>query len=105
MRRAMLVLVLLLGSAAHAAEEFTVEGTVNAVKFTEQQINITQSTIKDLSGEAARDFAVLDPGMLEEVQPGNNIKFSVSQEPNGVLVITDFEVVIAPLAKSGAKKK
>ena len=105
MCRAMLVLMLWLGSAAHAAGELTVQGTVNAVKFKEQKINITQSTIKDLSGEAARDFAVLDPGMLEEVQPGNKIKFSVSQEPNGVLVITDFEVVIAPLAKSGAKKK
>ena len=105
MCRALLVLVLLLGNAAYAAEEITVEGTVNAINFREQKLNITHGVIKDLAGEATRDFAVLDPGMLEEVQAGNKIKFSVSKDSDGVLVITDFEVVIAPVSKPTHKKK
>ena len=105
MCRAMLVLVLLLGSAAQAAEEFTEEGTVNAVNFKEQKLNITLGVIKDLTGETTRDFGVQDPGMLEEVRAGNKIKFSVSQEAGGALVITDFEVVAAPGPKHLSKKK
>jgi len=105
MCRALLVLVLLLGSAAQAAEEFTVEGTVNAVNFKEQKLNITHGVIKGRIGEATRDFAVLDPGMLEEVQAGNRIKFSVRKESDGALVITDFEVVVAPVPKPLHQKK
>ena len=105
MFRAMLVFVLLLGSAVPAAEEFTVEGTVNAVNFKEQKLNITHGVITGLPGETTREFAVLDPGMLEEVQAGNKIRFKFSQESDGVLVITDFDVVTVPAPKPLPKKR
>ena len=105
MFRAMLVLALSLGSAVQAAEEFTVEGTVNAVNIKEQKINITQGAVSGLTGETTRDYAVLDPGMLEEVQVGSKITFNVSRESSGALVITDFEVVILGAAKLLPKKK
>ena len=96
MFRAMLMLVLSMGSTAQATEEFIGEGTVDAIKFKEQKLTITHAVIKELENENTRDFAVLDPGMLEEVQVGNKIKFSVSRESDGSLVITDFEMVAAP---------
>lgn len=105
MFRAMLMLALSMGGTAQAIEEFTGEGTVSAVKLKEQRLTITHAGIKELAGETTRDFAVLDPGMLEEVQVGNKIKFSVSQESDGTLVITDFEMVLAPLVKPQTKKK
>lgn len=98
MFRAMLMLVLSMSSTAQAAEEFMGEGTVDAIKFKEQKLTIAHTVIKELASENTRDFAVLDPGMLEEVQVGNKIKFSVSRESDGSLVITDFEMVAAPPA-------
>lgn len=105
MFRVMLMFALSMGMAAQAAEEFTAAGTVNAVRLKEQKINITHEAIAGLTGEATRDFAVLDPGMLEEVKVGNRLKFSINQEPDGELVIIDFEVVAAPLPRPVPKKK
>ncbi len=105
MLRAMLLLALSVVGVAQAVEEFTVEGTVNAVKLKEQKINITHQAITGLTGEATRDFIVQDPGMLEELKAGNKIRFNVVEEANGALVITDFEIVVTPVPKSLSKKK
>ncbi len=91
MFRAMLMLALSMAGAVQSAEEFTVEGTINAIKLREQKI--TLESITGLTGEVTRDFAVQDPGMLEEVQIGNTLRFSVIRELGGALVITDFEAV------------
>ncbi len=105
MLRAMLLLALSMVAVAQAAEEFTVEGTVNAVKLKEQTINITHRAITGLTGETTRDFLVEDPGMLEELQVGNKIRFNVVEESNGALVITDFEIAVTPVPKSLSKRK
>lgn len=105
MLRAMLLLALSVVGVTQAAEEFTVEGTVNAVKLKEQKINITHRAVTGLTGEATRDFMVEDPGMLEELQAGNKIRFKVVEESNGALVITDFEIVVTPVPKSLPKRK
>lgn len=101
MFRAMLMLALSMAGAVQSAEEFIVEGTVNAIKFKEQKITLESMT--GLMGEATHDFVVQDPGMLEEVQIGNTLKFNVVREFGGVLVITDFEAV-TPQPKPGNKK-
>ena len=105
MLRAMLLLALSVVGITHAAEEYTVEGTVNAVKLKEQKINITHRAPTGLADEATRDFTVQDPGMLEELQAGNKIRFNVVEESNGAWVITDFDIVVTPAPKSLAKKK
>ena len=103
MFRAMLMLALSMAAGAvQPAEEFTVEGTVNAIQLKEQKI--TLESIRGLAGETTHDFAVQDPGMLEEVQIGSTLKFNIIRELGGALVITDFEPVAAAPSKSPLKK-
>lgn len=107
MRRAMLALALFLCSGVQAADEFTVEGIVNEVDFKQQKLNVTYMAADGLPGETTRDIAVDDPGILEEVQAGEKLKFTMSHLPSGALVITDCEEVVAqaPKSKSRSKKK
>jgi len=100
MFRTMFVLTLLMGGVVLAGEELNIEGTVQAVNFEARKLTITHRATKELSGATTRDFTVQDPGMLEEIQPGNTIKFSAQQQSDGSFMIIDFEVVSAPLLKN-----
>lgn len=87
-------------SAVVVAEDFSVEGTVNAVKAKDKKLNITHGPVKGVMDAMTMDFAVLDPAMLDEVKAGSKIRFTFSKDKSGNFVVTDLE----PLTTSSAKK-
>jgi Cu/Ag efflux protein CusF len=84
---------LLTVSFAVFAEDYSGEGTVNAVKTKEKKLTISHGPIKGLMDAMTMDFAVTDPAMLEDVKKGSKIKFVLTKEKNGSLVISDLEPI------------
>jgi len=78
-----------------AADSFKAEGVVNAVKSNEHKLNITHGPVVGLMSGMTMDFSVLDPAMLDDVKTGSNIRFSLTKDSRGNLVITDLERVSA----------
>ena len=97
---AMVGALFMAASVAVAADDFSAEGTVNTVKAKDKKLNITHGPVKGLMDGMTMDFAVLDPAMLEEVKSGSKIKFTLTKDKSGNLVITDLE----PLTTASAKK-
>ena len=81
------------------ADDYSTEGTVNAVKTKERKLNITHGPVKGLMDGMTMDFPVLDPAMLEEVKPGMKIKFVLTKDKSGNLVVTDLEPITASAPK------
>ncbi len=84
---------LLAASFAPFADDFPGEGTVNAVKTKEKKLTISHGPIKGLMDAMTMDFPVTDPAMLNEVKQGSKIKFVLTKEKDGKLVISDLEAV------------
>lgn len=75
-----------------AAGEFSAQGTVNAVKSADGKLNISHGDVKGLMGAMTMDFKVADPAMLDDVEAGSNINFTLEEDKKGNLTITDLEV-------------
>lgn len=86
-----LVTTLLFATTTFAGKEFMAEGTVNAVKSSDEKLNISHGEVKGLMGAMTMDFKVADPAMLDDVEAGSKIKFTL-EDNNGNLVVTDLEV-------------
>ncbi len=86
------VSAVLLSFSAYA-EDYPGEGTVNAVKSSEKKLTISHGPIKGLMDAMTMDFAVADPAMLDEVKKGSKIKFVLTKEKDGKLVISDLEPI------------
>lgn len=84
---------LLAVSFAVTAEDFPGEGTVNAVKSKEKKLTISHGPIKGLMDAMTMDFPVTDPAMLDEVKQGSKIKFILTKEKDGKLIISDLEPI------------
>lgn len=85
------ITIALLFTSAYAAESFTAEGVINAIKAEQKKINITHGPIAGLMSGMTMDFAVLDPALLEDVKAGNKIRFTLTKDNRGNLIITDLE--------------
>ena len=79
-------------TTAWAAGEFSAQGTVNAVKSADGKLNISHGDVKGLMGAMTMDFKVADPAMLDDVEAGSNINFTLEEDKKGNLTITDLEV-------------
>lgn len=86
-----LVTTLLFATTTLAGNEFMAEGTVNAVKSSDEKLNISHGAVKGLMGAMTMDFKVADPAMLDDVEAGSNIKFTI-EDDNGTMIVTDLEV-------------
>ena len=75
-----------------AAGEYPAQGTVNAVKSADGKLNISHGDVKGLMGAMTMDFNVADPAMLDDVEAGSNINFTLEEDKKGNLTITDLEV-------------
>ena len=75
-----------------AANEYSAQGTVNAVKSADGKLNISHGDVKGLMGAMTMDFKVADPAMLDDVEAGSNINFTLEEDKKGNLTITDLEV-------------
>jgi Cu/Ag efflux protein CusF len=84
---------LLMASFSVVAEDYAGEGTVNAVKTKEKKLTISHGPIKGLMDGMTMDFAVMDPAMLDDVKQGSKIKFTLTKEKDGKLVISDLQPV------------
>ena len=91
---------LLVLTPALAVNTFNAEGVVNNVKTKEKKLTITHGPVDGLMEGMTMDFAVLDPLMLDAVKVGNPIKFTLTKDNSGNLVITNLE----PLATSTPRK-
>lgn len=91
---------LMMASVAIAAEDYFGEGTVDGVKAKEKKLTITHGPIKGLMDAMTMEFMVVDPAMLEEVKAGSKIKFTLSKDRNGNVLISDLE----PLTSASAKR-
>ena len=78
-----------------AADTFSAEGVVNAVKNKENKLNITHGPVVGLMSGMTMDFAVVDPSMLDLVKAGSKIRFTLSRDSVGNLVVIDLEQVAA----------
>ncbi len=74
-----------------AADTFSAEGVVNAVKTKENKLNITHGAVPGLMGGMTMDFSVLDPAMLDNVKAGSKIRFTLTKDSQGHLVVSDLE--------------
>lgn len=90
-KNVLVVLLTLLFSTTVWAGEFKAQGTVNAVKADAEKLNISHGEVKGLMGAMTMDFKVADPSMLDDVEAGSMIKFTL-EDDNGSMVITDLEV-------------
>ncbi|MEK6749401.1 MAG: copper-binding protein [Pseudomonadota bacterium] len=82
---------LVLGHSAIAAE-YEAQGTVNSVNVDKRTLNISHGAIKGLGMDAmSMDFPVGDPSMLKEVKAGQQVKFVLSTDSKGRMVISDIE--------------
>jgi len=86
-------------TSASAADTYRAEGVVNAVKNKENKLNITHGPVVGLMAGMTMDFAVLDPVMLDDVKTGSNIKFTLTKDSRGNLVISDLEQVSVTSAR------
>ena len=82
-----------------AAENFSAEGVVNAVKAKDKKLNITHGPIAGLMSGMTMDFVVVDPAMLDAVSAGSKIKFTLAKDSQGNLVVTDLEKVTVTSTK------
>ncbi len=97
----MLMVVTMISGAVFAAGEHSASGTVNAVKTAEGKLNISHGPIKSMNMEGmTMDFKVADPAMLDDVNAGSTIDFTLAKDDKGGLVITDLEVTGASTAKA-----
>lgn len=94
------IAILLMTGQVLAADTFIAEGVVNAVKSKENKLNITHGPVNGLMAGMTMDFTVLDPSMLNDVKVGNSIRFTLSRDSRGNLLVTDLE----PVATISAKK-
>lgn len=85
-------ITLLFVSVVWAGKEFTAAGTVNAVKSSDKKLNISHGEVKGLMGAMTMDFSVADPAMLDDVDAGSKINFTLEEDSKGNLTITDLEV-------------
>ena len=90
---ALVVVASLAWVSVFAANTFSAEGVVNAVKGKDNKVTITHGPITGLMGGMTMDFAVLDPSMLDNVKVGNTIRFTLTKDGRGNVVITDLEPV------------
>lgn len=88
-----------LASVSVADATFSGEGVVNAIKSKEQKLTITHGPIAGLMEGMTMDFAVMDPLMLNEVKAGSKIKFTLSKDSRGNLLVTDLEQVTTTSVK------
>lgn len=82
-----------------AAENFSAEGVVNAVKAKDKKLNITHGPIAGLMSGMTMDFVVADPAMLDVVSAGSKIKFTLTKDAQGNMVVTDLEKVAVTSTK------
>lgn len=94
------ILAFLASASIPAAENFKAEGVVNAIKSNEQKLNITHGPIAGLMSGMTMDFAVMDPLLLNDVKPGNKIRFTLTKDGRGNLIVTDLEPVFTTTTKN-----
>lgn len=85
--------LLVLASVSVADPTFSGEGVVDAIKSKEQKLTITHGPIKGLMEGMTMDFAVIDPLLLNEVKVGSKIKFTLTKDNRGQLLVTDLDQV------------
>lgn len=87
------VIGLSLASLAWAGKSGETEGTINTVKAADERLNITHGPIEGLGMQGmTMDFGVVDPSMLNDVKPGDKVKFTVEEASGGQYVISDIQV-------------
>ncbi len=74
------------------AKEFKGQGTVSAVKSSTKKLKISHGPIKGLMDAMEMEFKVADPVMLNDVDVGSKINFTLEEDKKGNLTITDLEV-------------
>lgn len=75
-----------------AADEHEASGKVNSVNTDAKTVNISHGPIKSMGMSAmTMDFVVADPAMLNDIKPGQDIKFVITTDRRGRFVIVDFE--------------
>lgn len=89
------VAALLVLTPALAADTFNAQGVVNNVKDKENKLNITHGPVIGLMAGMTMDFAVVDPVLLNDVKVGSQVKFTLTKDSRGNLVITGIEPVSA----------
>ncbi len=80
-------------ASAVAVDTFHAEGVVDAVKGKDNKLTITHGPITGLMGGMTMDFVVLDPSMLDDVKVGTTLRFTLTKDSRGNVVITDLEPV------------
>jgi Cu/Ag efflux protein CusF len=79
------------GTADHAA--MFAEGVVKKADKTAGKITIKHGPLENLGMPGmTMVFRVSDPGWLDQVKPGDNIRF-LADRVNGALTVTELEVV------------
>ena len=94
------IAALLVLTPAFAVNTFNAEGVVNNVKDKEKKLTITHGPVAGLMDGMTMDFAVHDSLGLENVKVGSPIRFTLTKDNSGNLVITNLE----PLATSTSRK-
>jgi len=75
-----------------SAKEFEGQGTVSAIKFSTKKLKISHGPIKGLMGAMEMEFKVADPAMLDDVDVGSKINFTLEEDKKGNLTVMDLEV-------------
>jgi len=75
-----------------SAKDFEAQGTVSAIKTSSQKLTIDHSAIKGLMDAMEMEFKVADPAMLDDVDVGSKINFTLEEDKKGNLTVTDLEV-------------
>ena len=79
-------------TAVSAAGEHKATGIINSIDKSTKTLSISHDPIKSMGMSAmTMDFLVADPAMLDEVKPGQKIKFVLKVDSNGRLVIVDLQ--------------
>lgn len=90
---AMLFLMVCLSiGAALAGSEHDATGTINSVDKVSKTLNISHDPIKTMGMMGmTMDFRVADPAMLDNVKPGQKIKFVITADRHGRFVVVGIE--------------
>jgi len=75
-----------------SAKEYTGEATVTAVESSTQKLKLSHGPIKGLMDAMEMEFKVADPAMLDDVDVGSKINFTLEEDKKGNLTILDLEV-------------
>jgi len=78
--------------ASVSAKEYTGEATVTAIESSTQKLKLSHGPIKGLMDAMEMEFKVADPAMLDDVDVGSKINFTLEEDKKGNLTILDLDV-------------